>query len=95
VSEQNSPIPSPKNGDGKRCPTHGCWCIIKSVGEDVWDPDWFCVKCTPEYVIPIVPSCINCIRFKENIEECQLVREQGLTVCKFWPDNNLPEKVRD
>lgn len=35
----------------------------------------------------IVPSCVNCGIWSENYQECQLVREQGLTVCSYWPLN--------
>jgi len=39
-------------------------------------------------------NCCNCVRWKENLEECQLVREQGFTFCEFWPENNLTEKKK-
>lgn len=42
----------PARGDPQRCEVHGCFCVIKSVTEDVWDPDWFCPLCTPQYLKP-------------------------------------------
>ena len=43
--------PSPARGDPKRCEIHGCWCEIRSVTDDEWDPDWFCPQCE------VVPEC--------------------------------------
>ena len=37
--------PDPAKGDPVRCSIHGCWCEIRSVTEDTWDPDWFCPQC--------------------------------------------------
>lgn len=43
--------PDPSKGEPKKCRVHGCYCIITSVEDDEWDPEYVCPLCTPEYIL--------------------------------------------
>lgn len=69
---ESEPLADPARGDPKRCDVCGRWCVIASVSEKEWVPDWFCPVCheqaAPEQDNTSIADCPDCaIR-----EICQL-----------------------